>query len=326
MRNRFLSSIRADLRQWSVVAAMLAAACLTLSTPVIAQDSSSSALKSQSVVLQRCMIQVQEEIKVPAREPGVLLELNVREGAEIAQGDLVGKIDDRHRIIQRDMAEAEQKSAAAQAESDINVRYANAAADVAEAEYLAAIEANKRVAGTFPITEIRQLKLAWHKAFLQINQSELEKQVSGFTATAKGGEVKLSNTNIEDRRLLSPTAGQVVERYKLPGEWVQQGDPVVRIMRLDRLRVEGFVKASEYDLNDLADRPVKITVLLARGRTVEASGKIIFINPVIETGDSYRVWAEVVNRQEDNHWLLRPGQSATMTIDLQTLSDLQTAK
>ena len=34
---------------------------------------------------------------------------------------------------------------------------------------------------------------------------------------------------------------------KQPGEWVQAGEPVLRIARMDLLRVEGFVSAAEYN-------------------------------------------------------------------------------
>jgi fido (protein-threonine AMPylation protein) len=55
---------------------------------------------------------------------------------------------------------------------------------------------------------------------------------------------------------------------------------------------------------------------LAQGQIAEFEGEIVYVHPFIESGNVYRVWAEVANRLEDDQWLLRPGQTATMTIDL----------
>ena len=45
-------------------------------------------------------------------------------------------------------------------------------------------------------------------------------------------------------------------------------------------------------------------------------GKIVFVSPLVQPGGEYLVWAEVENKQENGHWLLRPGLTATMTIQL----------
>ncbi len=55
----------------------------------------------------------------------------------------------------------------------------------------------------------------------------------------------------------------------------------------------------------------------ARGQTVRLPGKVVFVSPLVQAGDRYRVRAEVENRQQNEHWLLRPGMSASMTIHVQ---------
>jgi macrolide-specific efflux system membrane fusion protein len=101
-----------------------------------------------------------------------------------------------------------------------------------------------------------------------------------------------------------------------PGEWVEPGNEVLRLVRLDRLRIEGFLNASDFSPSEVSNRPVRVTVELARGRKETFQGKIVFVNPLVQAGGVYRVWAEVVNRMENNQWLLRPGLLAEMTIDV----------
>ena len=300
-----------ERRRWIC---LLVGICLSLSAASI--TSAQEKAPAEFLALPRCMVSVKDEADIPAQEPGLLITLHVREGAQVTKGFVLAQIDEDERLVQREIAGFEQQVAAEQAESDINIRYSVAATDVAEAEYQAAVEANKKVAGTFPLTEIRRLKLAWHKSALEITQAELEQRVAKLTARAKAGEVKLAETSIRHRRILSPISGEVVQCFKQTGEWVDAGEQVLRVVRFDTLRIEGFVKADDCNPSDLINRPVTVTVQLAHGQQAETSGRVVYIHPFIETGKSYRIWAEVTNRQTAGQWIFLPGQTAAMRIDL----------
>jgi multidrug efflux pump subunit AcrA (membrane-fusion protein) len=97
---------------------------------------------------------------------------------------------------------------------------------------------------------------------------------------------------------------------------VAAGEPVLQVIRVDRLRVEGFLNATEVGPEEVAGRPVTVEVQIAGGRTARFSGKVVFISPLVQAGDKYRVRAEVENRTENNTPVLRPGMTATMTIAL----------
>ena len=96
----------------------------------------------------------------------------------------------------------------------------------------------------------------------------------------------------------------------------------MRIVRLDRLRVEGFLNAKDFSPSEVGNRPVRVSIRLARGKTESFQGKITFVNPLVQAGGEYRVWAEVVNRMEGSQWLLRPCLEADMTIDVGMLAAL----
>lgn len=267
-------------------------------------------------ILKNCLISVKDEVDLPAQEPGVLVELTAKEGRQVEPGDLLGRIDDSKQQIQKRQALAEQDAALEEANNDVNVRYSIAATRVAEAEYDQALEANRRVSGTFPAAEVRRLKLAWDRAALQIEQSQLEQRMSGFTAKVKAADVEAADNNIRRSQLVAPIAGEVVELMIEAGEWVNPGDPIMRIIRFDTLRVEGFVQASQYDPGELVDRPVTVEVELARGRRERQQGKIVYVDSRVQAGGEYRVWAEITNRQENGQWVFRPGLNAAMRIHL----------
>jgi multidrug efflux pump subunit AcrA (membrane-fusion protein) len=100
------------------------------------------------------------------------------------------------------------------------------------------------------------------------------------------------------------------------GEWVQAGEPVLHVVQVNRLRVQGNLKISDYAPKEVMDRPVTVKVVFARGRTETFNGKIVFVDPVVEAEGDYVVRALVNNREENGQWLLRPGMDAEMTIQL----------
>ncbi|HEX5105349.1 MAG TPA: HlyD family efflux transporter periplasmic adaptor subunit, partial [Pirellulaceae bacterium] len=85
---------------------------------------------------------------------------------------------------------------------------------------------------------------------------------------------------------------------------------------IDRLRVEGFVSATDVAPGELAGRPVTVEVQLSRERSDRFRGQVVFISPLVQAGNKYRVRAEVANRTENGQPVLRPGMSATLTIEL----------
>lgn len=289
--------------------AWLAAVSVALSTAVAADG---------EPVLERCLVSLVEEAQVPAREAGVLVELQIREGDVVTRGELIARIDDSQPDFDRRKAEAEHAQAKAKAESDVDVRYATAAEQVAKAEYDKANESNKRVPGSVTRVELDRLQLTWKRGELQIEQAEVERKLAAMAVQSQEVDIAAAENAIDRRKIRSPLDGVVVRVFPHLGEWMQPGDPLARVVRADRLRVEGFVDASAYDPDKVRDRPVTVVVTLADERKETFNGRIVFTSPIVESGGEYLVWAEVENRQlEAGHaeeWILRPGQTVQMTI------------
>jgi RND family efflux transporter MFP subunit len=255
-----------------------------------------SALASEPV-LEGCLVALIDEVKVPAKEAGVIVELLVRQGAVVAKGDVLARIDDDQPQMEKRRAQAEHDQAVAKAESDVDVRYSQKAQGVAEMVFRKAEDSHVRIPGSVTEVERERLKLEWEKTGLQIEQVEVE-------AAGKA---------IERRVIRSPLDGEVEEVIPHEGEWLQPGDPLARLIRTDRLYVEGYVDASGWNPVDIRDRPVTVEARLAGGQAETFQGRIFNVKPRMESGN-YRVVAEVENRQSDGEWLLRAGQFVTMTI------------
>jgi macrolide-specific efflux system membrane fusion protein len=271
-----------------------------------------SALAAEPV-LEGCLVSLIDEVKVPAKEAGVIVELLVRQGAVVAKGDVLARIDDDQPQMEKRRAQAEHDQALAKAGSDVDIRYSQKAEGVSEMAFKKAEDSHVRIPGSVTEVERERLKLEWEKTGLQIEQAHLERKLSALAATSKEVEVEAAGKAIERRVIRSPLDGEVEEVIPHEGEWLQPGDQLARLIRTDRLYVEGYVDAARWNPADIRDRPVTVESRLAGGQAETFRGRIFNVKPRMESGN-YRVVAEVDNRQSDGEWLLRAGQFVTMTI------------
>ena len=282
-------------------------------TAILAAAPPGESLAQDGAVIRHCQVFFIDDLDAPALEAGQLVLLDVDEGAHVKQGQLLAQIDDRRAQLAKQAAEIEHTAAQAKASDDIEVRYAEASFELAETELNDDMEINRKQPGAVSLSEIRRKRLAKHRAELQIDRSRLDMRVAQMNTDIQQHAVEAALHNIERCRIESPFDGVVLEVMQEKGEWVDAGQPVLRVVRMDRLRVEGFLDASQFNPEDVDGREVTVQVERANGRSVSFRGTVVYVSPLIQ-GGRYRLRAEVDNIQERGHWLLSPGASATMTI------------
>jgi len=270
--------------------------------------------RAGEIHLSDCIVSLKEQVLVPAQQAGVLAKLLVREGTRTVAGQPIAQIDSAQQTLEYDLALVQREEHAEKAESDIDIRYAQAAEEVAQAELQSAVDVNHRVGGTLPQSEVRRFELAARKAKLLVERSQSEQRLAGLALRGQNVAVTLAKKNIARCQVVSSISGEVIDIKKQQGEWVNLGDPIAHVVRLDTLRVEGFVAAASHDPIEIVNQPVVATVNLAHGRQAEFVGRIVFVRPVVQGGGQFLVCAEVANRAVNGHWLLRPGMLTDMTI------------
>lgn len=266
---------------------------------------------AESVQIPSVLVKLLEQVEVPAREAGVLEKLNVREGDMVKAAAPLAQIEDREAKIDKRHAELELEAARKQAESDVKVRFAKKSLEVAEAELRRAVDSQRRLPQSVSQSELDQLQLTVQKTSLEIEQAQLEWELAKSARELKEADLELAEHNIQKRRIAAPVAGFVSEIHRHGGEWVQPGQTVLRLLRLDRLRAEGLVDAKVVSGN-LKGRPARLTVALDGQPAAEFQGTIVFVSPEIDpVNGQVRVWAEI-----DNPGLkLRPGLHGRLSID-----------
>ena len=284
----------------------IAATILVIAGFLPAQVEAGEELRVENVLLTLI-----EQVELPAKEPGALAELAVREGEVVEPGQRLATVEDDEAQVAVNKAERELAIARTKAENDVPVRFARKAHEVAAAEYRRAQESVEKFHKSVSATEMDQLRLTTEKALLEIEQAELEESIARLTARQKETELESAQIKLNRHRLAAPFAGMVVQIKKHRGEWVSPGDSVLRLVRLDRLRVEAFVPARAFS-GQLQGRRVTLVVDLANKGKTQFPGTVVFVSPEVNpVNGQVRLWAEVDNQE----LRLRPGQPATLLIE-----------
>ena len=178
--------------------------------------------------------------------------------------------------------------------------------DVEQARYDQSLQ-SLRAASESVVVEQREI--AGRRLRLQISEAKLEHEVSSLVVQRMATSLDVAKEELERQQVRSPFTGIVVEKLRHAGEWVETGDSVLRVVRLDTLFAEGYVAA---DLVDRSIRGHEVSVTgVARGGTVTVTGNVVFVSPEIDP-----VNGQVLVRAEINNerLVLRPGQQVQMVI------------
>jgi macrolide-specific efflux system membrane fusion protein len=285
-------------------------------SPVARLQPAATVASANQVTISPALVSLIEDIQVPALEAGALTSVSVAEGDFVAQGQLLAQVDDRQPKLDKMAATLQRDAALAKADDDIEVRFSQAAFAVASAELERAVSIDRKSPGGVTQQEIQKLQLAKHRDELQIERSRLEMRIAKMNADVHQAAVASADDALLRRQIISPIDGVVVTLFHERGEWVAAGESVLQLVRIDRLRVEGFLNSTDISPAEIAGRPVAAEVQISQGRAARFTGRVVFISPLVQAGNKYRVRAEVENRTENGQPVLRPGMTAAMTIQL----------
>lgn len=204
------------------VAAWLGAASIAAAAPALAQPGSTPAPLG-------CVIEPARTAEVAAAVPGVLETVLVDRGAVVRRGQVIATL---HAEVERAATEAARTRAGADGE----ISALAATRDLARVRMKRMHTLNELQGGS-------RLELETAVAEFEIADHRL--QQGRDTREIAAREHELSRRQLELRTIRSPIDGVVADRLLQPGERVD-GRPILRLVGLDRLRVEVVVPAARF--------------------------------------------------------------------------------
>ncbi len=257
------------------------------------------------------LLRLVQQVEVPAREAGLLASVEVTEGQMVEEGQLLAQIDDTQARWEEEQASLDVQIARVNAANEVNLSFARKSVDVARAELRRAEQSNLAFAKSVSDSEMDRLHLVVERSVLAVEQAEHEQTIAGLTLQARESVARSAQDRVERHKLLAPFSGIVVQIKRHPGEWVTPGEAVVRVVRIDRLRAEGYLSANDAR-PELQGRQVRLRVDLPDGPGTMFPGKVVFLDPEIDPVNAQtRIWVEV----ENTDLRLRPGMRASMSLD-----------
>jgi RND family efflux transporter MFP subunit len=213
-----------------------------------------------------CVIEPMQTAEVAAAANGVLESVSVERGATVRRGQVIAR-------LQSDVERAAVESARARSSSESEIAALGAARDLAKLRL-------KRMHALSELQFGARIELETAAAEFEIADHKLQ-QAREVHVVAKR-EHELARRQLEQRVIRSPIDGIVADRLLQPGERVD-GRPLLRLVALDRLRVEVVLPASRYGRiregmhasvrPDLPDAP-------------EVSGRVVQVDRFVDAASS----------------------------------------
>jgi multidrug efflux pump subunit AcrA (membrane-fusion protein) len=300
--------------------------CVSLVAGVVSASAQESREGRQTPLgvarIEHAVVSLKDFVAVPAMANGPIERLSledgtvVSEGVEVKKNELLGHLDLRDADVRLKASESQLQVAEVEYQKAIHaLDAAKKTVLVAESEHQESIDVNRRLPGTIPETQVRRQKLTFERSQIETQVAEQDKEAAQRTTLLRRNELEIARINLEHQQLKSPIDGEVVQVFRKLGEWVQEGTTVVRIVHMQTLRVEGFLKIRDVLPQDVVNQPVKVEVRRA-GQVVEFESKISYVSPLVQANGEYRVVCEVENRKEGGQWVLLPGMDARMAIQM----------
>lgn len=175
---------------------------------------------------------------------------------------------------------------------------------------------------------VEQQRAALQKLELQLQEAHSDREDARLQLANLQTTLEIAQARLDRRRITAPFDGVVVEHLKQAGEWCEAGEPVIRILQLNPLHLEGFTSA---DAAAVLKTGQKVRARLANAGSTAApvasgtgtgtqlpplvlEGRLIFVSPEVDAlNHQVRIRAEVANPE----LRLRPGENVLLEVLLE---------
>lgn len=281
--------------------------------PALASTDAATIIEVASVTLSAI-----EQVNVPTLEQGLIIEFSAEEGQEFRRGEILAKIDPRDAELALERGHLELDVARAHAANTTEIELARKSLELARSDMARAQKSRALYAKAISDEELDHRRLVIDQAEIKVRQAEEAQRQRQRESELAEVAVKMMDVRRARHRIVAPVDGIVVEVTHRVGEWVETGQSVLRIVRVDRLRAEGFVDAVHLPRLKRGQR-VRLRAAVATAESTESveptefEGVLKFVSPeVVAVDGRIRIWAEIDNQKQQLH----PGVRASMSVDL----------
>ena len=265
---------------------------------------------AEVITIDSALLQLIEQVDVPARASGVLSSVDVHEGDIINAGTKLAQLDTKSVTLHYQRASIELQLSVEKASNQVAIRSAERAIQFARSENDRMRRVAEGLPGSVSESVLEEARFKLDQAKLDLEQAQHELRVNQISEKLKKHALVLGQHELELREIVAPVNGVVVEVVRHPGEWVEPGEKVIRIVRIDRLRAEGLLHI-RHVTPELKGSTATVTVAVPGQSEMQSTGQIVFVSPEVNPVNGLvRISVEFDNPKN----FLRPGLRARITI------------
>jgi multidrug efflux pump subunit AcrA (membrane-fusion protein) len=253
--------------------------------------------------------------EVTAQANGIIFKLPVDDGSIVNEGDLLVELDTRVADAEVRVQTKELEQAKLKASDNSSVQYAEKASAVARVES----EISDRLLREWSedLSTNQKKRLEYEKSRLQINVSNIEHAKDEAAVGVSEAKLEAAKVQVVQRQITANFGGIVSDVKKEPFDYVREGETILRVTDMQRIRVKGRVNLTNSNVPPhlLLNAPAKVTVI-APGISKRIDGVVGYVAPFTGgVANVYPIWVEIANEKlADGQFLLREGMNATIEL------------
>ena len=268
--------------------------------------------RSKTSSVENAQVIFPEDSFVCAQADGIIKSLFVDDGSMVRVGDALIEIDPRLAQAEVEVSKNELEAAELKAKDDSNLKFSEAALELAKMELRISNELLQNNAEDLMAYEKKRLENK--KALFQVNVSKSEKLRETADVGVKKAKLGAAEVQIDLRKINAQRTGMVSEITKRQSDWVRAGEPILRLTSMEKLRIKANVKVTDSP-HLLQNAPARVTILYAEGKSETVEGSVTFPSPRAVNRNEYQIHVDVPNRlTPDGQFLFREGMVAIVEI------------
>lgn len=261
-----------------------------------------------------CVLQPLDQIAAPAERDGVVEVVTCRVGSLLDEGELVATLKRRKPELERDKLVAEVEALRIASENHDKVAHHEAIMEEKRLELSKLDEFGRRF--DLPALERARVDSALKQATADARSSQSELDQAAAEREGKSAELSLAELTLEVSRIEAPFDCAINRIYKRTGEWVNEGEPIAELVKMDELEVVFKLPYDAMPPSKALGATLALRVIGPAGELIhKTTTRVTRLQPQTDISGLYLGFGSVANKRVrtasgESYWLLMPGLEA----------------
>lgn len=242
-------------------------------------------------------------------DAGVVREIHAQPGTDVQRADVIVVLNKETFAAELRVAEAEKVVAEIEASNDVNIQYAKKTFEVSQKLLNRSQRARQQYEKAVTQTDMDRLQLELEQSRLSQRQARLQLDIAHQTTRLKAEKVNVARLRLANRDIRAPIDGRIEEVFVQPGQWIDAGSPIARIVDLKSLRVKAIFPLEHY-LNIQTGNSASYEYRMGE-RELELGAVVTYVSSVVRD-NVFQVWVDIDN----SDLILTPGVQGKLRIEL----------